>query len=95
MLHRTPTTDPTLEPSAAASPSPSAMGEDEFIFPDGYDPYENTPATPTDATIMSIGDSESQGDILAFEAPRGGVEFGKRKRNPLTWFEDYTKMKKK
>uniref|UniRef100_A0A803PZX3 Uncharacterized protein n=1 Tax=Cannabis sativa TaxID=3483 RepID=A0A803PZX3_CANSA len=84
MLHRTPMADPAPGPSVAASPSPSAMGKDDEVFPDEYDPYEDAPNTPIDASIISIGDSESHGDILALEAPLGGVEFGKRKRNPPT-----------
>uniref|UniRef100_A0A803Q856 DUF1985 domain-containing protein n=1 Tax=Cannabis sativa TaxID=3483 RepID=A0A803Q856_CANSA len=74
---------------------PPAMGGDDEVFPNGYDPYQDDPATPIDACIIYIGDIESQGEILALEAAPPEVEFKRRKRKRPIWFADYMEKKKK
>uniref|UniRef100_A0A803QNK4 Uncharacterized protein n=1 Tax=Cannabis sativa TaxID=3483 RepID=A0A803QNK4_CANSA len=46
------------------------------------------------ARTITYNDAEDDVDVLPLKKPPVGIQFGKRKRVPPTWFKDYTEMKK-
>uniref|UniRef100_A0A803Q0K6 Uncharacterized protein n=1 Tax=Cannabis sativa TaxID=3483 RepID=A0A803Q0K6_CANSA len=69
-LQNKPATDPTPNPSVDARTPSHPMEEYVDVFPDGYDYYvDEDPCTPVDATIISIADSQSQGESTIGMSP--------------------------